>query len=248
MRRLSAFLLFVAAFVSCDKSPQVPVLSGRTVLEVDVEELSGLCLNAKGDALLACGDDGDVKSISFKGETAPIWSADMDMEGITLNPSTGDMYIAVEGKQEVLRLAAPDYDTPEVMFQITEAVEGRFFNDGLEGITYYKNGRLLVGSQKGAYIWLCKLDGTILSRISIECFASEVADLCYDPEGDYLWVLDSEKKMMYICSVRGELIQAYDIKDIENAEAICVDRKNGCVWIGSDEKNPKIYRYGIIFM
>ena len=247
MKYISAFRLCVAALVSCDKAPQVPFLSGKSVMEVDLEGLSGLCMNARGDGLLACGDNGDVKAVSFTGETTGIWSSDLDLEGITLDPSTGDMYLAVEGKQEIHKLAAQDYDSATVMFQIKDAVEGDFSDSGLEAVEYHRNGKVFVGSQKGAYIWHCKLDGTVVSRISVECFTSEVADLCYDPEGDCLWVLDSEKRMMYICTTRGELIQAYDLRFIENAEAICVDRKNGFVWVGSDEENPKIYRLGIIF-
>ena len=212
-------------------------------MDVDVEELSGLCLSHDGSCLLACGDDGDVKSISFTGQTAGIWSRDLDMEGITLNPANADMYLAIEGRQEILKLAAPDYDTPSVMFQIKEAVEGRFFNDGLEGITYYKDDMLLIGSQRGAYIWKCTLDGEVVSKISVDSFVSEVADLCYDPEGDWLWVMDSVKKIMCICTVEGRLIHTYDIKEIENAESVCVDRKNGCIWIGSDEDSPKLYRF-----
>jgi len=242
MRRL-ALICLLAVVTSVCASAQFPVLSGYTVMDVDVEELSGLCLSHDGSCLLACGDDGDVKSISFTGQTAGIWSRDLDMEGITLNPANADMYLAIEGRQEILKLAAPDYDTPSVMFQIKEAVEGRFFNDGLEGITYYKDDMLLIGSQRGAYIWKCTLDGEVVSKISVDSFASEVADLCYDPEGDWLWVMDSVKKIMCICTVEGRLIHTYDIKEIENAESVCVDRKNGCIWIGSDEDSPKLYRF-----
>ena len=242
MRRLALICLLPVVTSVC-ASAQFPVLSGYTVMDVDVEELSGLCLSHDGSCLLACGDDGDVKSISFTGQTAGIWSRDLDMEGITLNPANADMYLAIEGRQEILKLAAPDYDTPSVMFQIKEAVEGRFFNDGLEGITYYKDDMLLIGSQRGAYIWKCTLDGEVVSKISVDSFVSEVADLCYDPEGDWLWVMDSVKKIMCICTVEGRLIHTYDIKEIENAESVCVDRKNGCIWIGSDEDSPKLYRF-----
>lgn len=243
MKRLSVILLLVTVLASGIISAQVPVISGCSVMDVDVEELSGLCLDHDGNCLLACGDDGDVKSISFTGETSEIWSKDLDMEGITLNPSNADMYLAIEGRQEILKLAAPEYNTPEVMFQIKEAVDGRFFNDGLEGVTYYKDDMLLIGSQRGAYIWKCTLDGEIVSKISVDSFVSEIADLCYDPEGDWLWIMDSEKKIMCICTVDGRLIHSYDIKDIENAESVCVDRRNGCIWVGSDEDSPKLYRF-----
>lgn len=95
MKKCSLFsaLLIFAAFTAC-KDEDFPVMGDHSVLEVDISELSGLCLNS------------DVKTVSFDGKTAPLWSFDPDMEGITIDPASGNLYIAIEGRQEVHMLAA----------------------------------------------------------------------------------------------------------------------------------------------
>ena len=63
------------AFGSCNRANQIPVMGDHTVYEVNMEELSGLSFNQDRTALLACGDKGTVKEVSFEGEILKhIWS------------------------------------------------------------------------------------------------------------------------------------------------------------------------------
>lgn len=225
----------------------IPVMGSRTVFNVNVEELSGLCLNADGTALLSCGDQGVVKEISFDGKVSNLWEHDADMEGITIHPETKDIYIAIEGAQKLYKLDAPDYKNYSSIFYVQEAVNDGYDNSGLEGIDYYKDDIVFIGSQWGANLWQYKLDGTKVSKISLSDFASEVAGLCYDPVEDWLWVVDSNRAKLYVCTVKGKLVTSYDLAGVENAESVCVDRERGCVWVGSDEGSPKLYRYSFTF-
>ena len=75
---------------------------------------------------------------------------------------------------------------------------------------------------------------------------SEVGDLCYDPVSDYLWVLDSNSNKdkpqylgytLYLFNGDGtKLLNTYYVGDFANwnPEAVCVDHKNKCIWIGDD--------------
>ena len=249
MKRFLLFILVYVSFLSScgTQAPKMPVMGARTVFEVDVEELSGLCLTLDGTALLSCGDQGVVKQISFDGKVSEIWSHDADMEGITIDPDTGHMYLAVEGSQKVYRLDAPDYTKHSSVIYVQEAIDENYSNGGLEGISYYKDDLLFVGSQQEANLWVYRFDGTMVSKVSLSDFADEIAGLCYDPVADWLWVVDSNFINIYICTVDGELLATYDLGGIENAESICVDRENRCVWIGSDEDLPKLYRYSFTF-
>lgn len=248
MKKVLIFLLMAAMAVSaCGNENKIPVMGECTVYDVDVEEISGLCLTADGKALLSCGDKGIVKMISFEGEVSDMWENPSDMEGITVDPATGHIYIAVERAQNVCRLDAPEYNSHSTIFAVQEAVDGRYWNDGLEGIEYYKDDILFVGSQRDANLWQYRFDGTLVSKISLSAFATEIADLCYDPVADWLWVVDSEAFKIFICTVDGELLATYDVSDIENAESICVDRQRGCVWLASDEDAPKLYKYSFEF-
>ena len=138
-------------------------------------------------------------------------------------------------------------DTLERMFPVQEAIDSNYRNGGLEAVEYYKDDILFVGSQENAYLWQYRFDGTMISKISLQDFTTEVAGLHYDAEADWLWVVDSNQQKIFICQVDGTLVTSYDVPFIENAESICVDRSRSCVWVGSDEDSPKLYRFEFKF-
>ena len=236
------FILLAALLIAgCTEKMDIPQLGEEyEVYEVDMAELSGLCLSKDQTKLLACGDTGVVKEISFTGEAKEIWKSGTDMEGITVNSSNGDIYLAIEGSQEIHRLPAPTYNQEVVMFNVSNA--SAFKNSGIEAVEFYKKNTVFVGSQKGANLWQYKTNGTLVSSISLSAFASEIAALCYDEAADCLWVADSKLAKVFVCTVEGNLLETYDFPFIENAEAICLDRDRNCLWIGSDEDATKLYK------
>lgn len=226
----------------------MPVMGSYTKYDVDVEEISGICLNADKTALLAVGDQGVLKEIDPNTmKVKQVWSRDADLEGITLDPRTNDLYLAIEYSQKVYKLDAPDYQKHSSIIYVQEAIDKGYENSGLEGIAYYKDDIVFIGSQWGANLWQYKLDGTMVSKISLSGFADEIAGLDYDPVADWLWVVDSNYKKFYICTVAGKLLASYNVNFISNPESICVDRDRKCVWIGSDEGSPKLYKFDFTF-
>ena len=227
---------------------KMPVMGAYKRYNVNVEEISGICLNKDKTALLACGDQGVLKEIDPNDMSVKtIWTRDADMEAITLDPRTNDLYIGIEYSQKVYKLAAPDYQKHSSIIYVQEAIDNEYNNSGVEGIAYWKDDLVFVGTQWGANLWVYKLDGTKVSKISLSGFADEIAGLDYDPVGDWLWVVDSNYKKFYICTTAGKLLATYDVSFISNAESICVDRDRNCVWIGSDESSPKIYKFEFQF-
>lgn len=230
---------------------KLPVMGSYQILKVPVEELSGLCLNKDQSGLWAVGDEGALCAVSFTGNVTPVFSSRLDLEGITLNPATGDLLLAVEGDQMVCRLSASDYKTLDTLFYVKEALERDFDNSGLEGITFYKDSLLMVGSQEDALLWTYRFDGTLVSRISLlgeTSLIEEIAGLCYDPVKDWLWVTDSDAQRLFIFSAgEFDLVASYAVPFIDNAESICVDRARNCVWVGSDEDSPKLYKISFTF-
>ena len=230
---------------------QMPVMGNWQTIKVNVEELSGLCMNIDTTAFWAVGDEGAVCKVSFDGAVTPVLNTDLDLEGITIDPGTGDLYVAVEGDQMVCRIHAPDYKTLDTLFYVREAVERDFDNSGLEGIAFYKDSTLLVGSQEDAMLWAYRLDGKQLTRISL-CHETsridEVAGLFYDAPKNWLWVTDSDTQRLFIFQYGTfDLLAYYDVPFIDNAESICVDRAHNCVWVGSDEDTPRLYRINFGF-
>lgn len=221
--------------------PKMPVLKSVTRIDVkEVPELSGLCLTADKSALWTVGDNGWFGQISFDGKVTKKWTKSADMEGITIHPETGDLYIANE-PNSVTRLKAPGYEQPaswEVVITVPEAKN--YGNSGMEGITYYKDDMLIVGTQTSANIWFYTIDGKLVKGpISLKKVYNgivEVGGLCYDPVNDWLWVTDSETHKVFVLD--GELthlLAQYPVGMIHNNESVCVDHAHDCVWVGLDD-------------
>ena len=244
--------------------PRIPVMGSytRTVYEnSQMEELSGLCWSKDKDFMWAVGDEGNLYKInpetmavseglphdkfyggkytSSSGVEKDYW---YDLEGITIDPSTGDLYLAYEPKR-VLRIKAPAYNTVEKLFDVPDAAD--MGNSGMEGITWYK-GNLYLGAQTKATLWKYTTSGTQLSKVLLGTLApgiKEVGDLYYDAETDLLWVSDSEAfKLFLFTGDASRLLAEYDVSFIGNPESVLVDHKRNCVWVGDDGSKSKIYK------
>ena len=209
-----------------------------------VEELSGLCLSKDGDFLWGVGDNGALYKINFDGTFSTHWTYDADMEGLCLDPATGDMYMGIEPKR-VYKLSDP-YLSKTTLWDVDEAAD--MGNSGIEGIAWHK-GNLYLGSQTGATLWEYSLDGTKLWKKSLRDVTptiSEIAGLDYDEKNDWLWVIDSNSnsdKPQYLGYTlylfdgdATKLLATWYLGDFANwnPESVCVDRKNGCVWVADD--------------
>jgi len=227
------------------EAPVMPEIGGYEKFTTSLTEISGICLSLDNSFLWAVGDQGDLAQISFEQETTVLWNNGNDLEGITIHPETGDLYVAVEGSQKVCRIAAPDYgNSMETVFTVKDAAN--YGNSGLEGITFYKDTTLYVGSQVGANVWRYNLQGEVLSMVSLKKLSTavkEVGGLFYDPLTDWLWVTDSEAHKLFVFD--GELthlLASYPVPYISNNESVCVDHDHECVWVGCDDDTPRVFR------
>ena len=223
----------------------MPVIGKYEKITVDVEELSGICLTAEKDALWAVGDQGQLAKVDFDGKVTNIKNFNNDLEAITLDTDTGDLYIAAEGSQKVYRCSDP-YTSYTQVFKVQEAIDGNYGNSGLEGIAYYGGGVLYVGSQVGANLWKYTIDGEKLGDyVSLKKISSkiiEVGGLCYDPVNDWLWVTDSESHRLHVLSGDATtLLASYRVPYVGNNESVCVDHERGLVYVGDDDdSSPSI--------
>ena len=278
MKRFCTALMFAAAVLllsACGASKKtqaqrLPVMGqlewSKPLQKPDgsfVVELSGLCLSKDKDFLWGVGDNGNLYKIGFDGSFENHWYEKSDLEGITLDPSTGNLYLDAE-PYRVFKMTPPDYNGKETVVQVEEAA--RLRNDGIEGITWYK-GDLYLGAQTKALLWKYSVDGRKLedtrSLRDIAPTLSEIADLCYDPEGDYLWVMDSNKRSREVPDMKPftlylfdgaatKLLATYDLSAFanENPESVCVDRAHGCIWVADDcgDNSPSIlHKVSFIF-
>ena len=104
-------------------------------------EPSGIIYHPDREVLFAIGDEGHVMRLKTDGSEpqVEILSEGSDLEGITVNPATGLLYVAVEGKEKVLEV---DPESLEVLrsFQIDRDFKGHTVfkppGNGTEGITF----------------------------------------------------------------------------------------------------------------
>ena len=222
--------------------PDMPVMGKYTKIEVkDVPELSGLCLTADGSALWTVGDNGWFGQVSFDGQVTKWWTRSADMEGITLHPETGDLYIACESHQ-VARVSAPDYTKESWKYVITVDEAKNYGNSGMEGISYYKDDLLFIGTQVGANVWLYSVNGEkrseYVSLSKLNSAVKEVGGLCYDSVNHWLWVTDSEAHKLFVFDEElTHVLAEYPVPYIHNTESVCVDHAHNCVWVGLDDDN-----------
>ena len=244
------------------RAPKMPQMGEITEYDVEFNELSGLCLSADGTFLWGMGDDGSIAKLSLEGKVLEEHWIGCDLEAVTIDPRNGDLIVGIEdvcnpkGTAEsdyiwsyngIGRIAAPGFNVVEGLFRIP-AAKG-YDNAGIEGITYYKNGLVYAGAQANSHLFLCDIDKKeVVSDIKLrEVFPAitEIADLCYDPLTDWLWVIDSEaRKFFVLTGDASEMLGYYATGNIANPEALFVDHQHSCIWVGDDYGDVShLYRF-----
>lgn len=228
--------------------PGAPVQGSYTKYKAKLQELSGLCLHNDKSFLWGVGDQGSLVKIDFEGNVTTQLTATMDAEAITINPETGDLYIGCE-QNYVFKVAAPEYNTVTDLFRVADAVN--FGNSGVEGITWYKDGMILVGAQTDALLWAYTLDGTVVWKKSLRSVAigiTEIADMHYDPVRDQLWVISSNEQAIYVFNGdASEHIATYKVGYAGNCESVHVDYGNSCVWVADDDTSSTLFKIDFTF-
>ncbi len=238
--------------------PKMPQMGSSKKMSVAFNELSGLCLSADQDFLWAVGDDGSVAKVSFEGEVLYEKWIGGDLEAISRNPENGDLVVGIEDEYNpagtdtkvwdysgVGRIPAPDFKKLEGLYEIPGA-KG-YNNAGIEGVTWYKDGLIYAGAQANSHLFCIKYQtGEVLweKKMYDKNLVSEIADLCYDPLTDWLWIIDSEAKKVFVFTGdTSTLLGAYPIGG-DNPESVCVDHKHSCVWVGDDYGSTSyLYRF-----
>ena len=225
-----------------------PVMGSKKSYTIDMRELSGLCLSLDKSFLWGVGDEGVLNRISFDGKVEKQFKQSLDMEAVTLDPATGDLYFGCE-PDWVGVVKAPDYTKAVELFRVADAKD--YGNSGVEGISWYKNNTLLVGSQTGANLWCYNLDGTVVWKRSMRTVAIgqlEIADIHYDPVKDQIWIIDSETQCIYLFNGEAtEHLATYKVTYAGNCESVHIDYDNSCVWVADDSDPSKLFKIDFTF-
>ena len=231
-----------------ENAPGTPTKGSYKKYNVNIKELSGLYLHTDGSFLWGVGDNGTLAKIGFDGNVENVFSQSLDMEGVTVDPATGDLYLGCE-PNDICKVEAPEYKRAVHIFDVAEA--SSYGNSGVEGISWYKDDMILVGTQTGAYMWAYTLDGTVVWKKSMRTIAigmQEIADIYYDSIKDQIWIIDSETQSIYLFNGDAtEHLATYKVSYGGNCESICVDYNNSCVWIADDDDSSLLIKVDFEF-
>ena len=242
--------------------PKMPKMGERTKYTVKFNELSGICLSKDEDFLWGVGDDGSIAKLSFTGEVLYEKWIGCDLEAVSRNPETEDLIVGIEDEYNpsgsgidtysyngVGRILSPNFNKVEGLYRISAA--NKYNNAGVEGVTYYKDGYILAGTQANSHLFCIKYEtGEVLwsEMLYDKDTISEIADLCYDPKTGWLWIMDSENKKFFATVIGDDhkvnILCAYSVSEIANPESVCVDHRHSCIWVGDDYGDTSyLYKY-----
>ena len=147
---LIAFALFAALTAGCmcptckPTDPHAIVFNYAwegDIDESDIKEPSGIVYHSEEDCLFVAGDEGQLCRMKKDGTLVKMemLKEGADLEGVTYDPATGLVYVAVEGKEQVLEVE-PDSFEIKRNFQIDRKYRGETIfepgGNGIEGITF----------------------------------------------------------------------------------------------------------------
>lgn len=226
--------------------------------QVDFTEPSGIVYYSKRGTLFVVGDEGDICEIHPDGTMVKqkrIRHA--DFEGITYDPSTGLLYIAVERDEMILEVHPENFEVLRE-FSIDRTFEGAVVlkegGQGIESITFVPNAEHPEGGTFYITNQSFSLDdredpsalfevevplrsgseGALKARIK-RMFSLGVIDLSglhYDASTDHLWVLSDATNALFEVTKAGKILNSYAFPG-DNQEGIAVD-KDGYVYIAQD--------------
>jgi len=226
--------------------------------KIGFNEPSGLCFHAGRGTLFVVGDEGDVCEIRTDG--TPVQNRhlrDADFEGITHDPATGLLYIAIEGEEKVLEVAPEGLEVRRE-FLLDRYFEGKLVmkpgGQGIEGITFVpdethpEGGTFYVANQ--GFDLADTEDPSAIFEVEVPLRTGaaadepcrilraiypgfvDIADLMYDTEAGRLYAVSDAANAFIVLSRDGEVLRAYALPGM-NQEGFARDRDR-FVYIAQD--------------
>lgn len=226
--------------------------------QIDFNEPSGIEYHAGRGTLFVVGDEGDLCEIKTDG--TPVSQAhirDGDFEGVTYDPATGLLYVAVEGEEKILEI---DPDTFEVRreFSLPRELEGRTLmkagGQGIEAITFipdleHADGGVFYVANQG-FESAPPDDPSVIVEVELPLRTGEgrrlagklvraldvgvidIAGLHYDASSGRLYFVSDATNTLFEMTRDGELTRSWAFPG-DNQEGLTMDQ-DGFVYIAQD--------------
>ena len=204
--------------------------------EMSIYEPSGLSYSPDKESFYTVSDRGMVYQISLTGNTLRELSfTGDDLEGITVDPLTSDIYICEEGKGDLVKLNNTG------VAQSSYNILNNPGNTGLEGLTYNETldeFYMLKEMSEGLLIKYSAINNTI-TQIKLD-FAHDYSGIYYNNVSNKLWIVSDESKTLTQCTLQGVKVKSYELP-ISGVEGIVVNDDETVAYVVSDPNN-KLYK------
>lgn len=225
-------------------------------------EPSDIVYHPTRKTLFVVSDEGHVAEIKTDGtpvnkRMAKVWR---DYEGITVNPTTGLLYVGVEGEEKILELDPATLETKRE-FTVERTFEGQTVmaagGDGIEGLTFVadekhaEGGTFVVAHQvmepartpnEVSALFEIELPlktakegqalkGKIIRRINIP-EAVDLSAVSWDTGRKAFYVLSDTLDFFYEVTLEGKVLHTYSFPG-DNQEGVAVD-PDGFVYVAQD--------------
>jgi len=246
--------------------PVVEPFPGQVAGDIDKArfgEPSGIVFHPVRKTLFVVGDEGDLCEMKTDGtmlrkEHYPSSSVRMDFEGITVNPATGLLYVAIEGAESILEIDPADLAVKR-KFDLERTLDGKLVmapgGQGMEGITFMPNpklphgGTFLVANQAFGLnnpndisavfeveVPLADETGNppackLLRQFSLD--VTDLSDLHYDAARGLLYVISDSNNLLFETEPDGRVIAKYTDLPCADQEGIAFDDA-GNMYIAQD--------------
>ncbi|HCS47904.1 MAG TPA: hypothetical protein DIW61_06470 [Candidatus Aminicenantes bacterium] len=228
---------------------------GGDIDKQQLREPSGICYHPQRGTLFVVSDEGEVAEIKKDGTPVANYIVKGDLEGITVVPETGLLYIAVEGVDVILEF---DPERGEVLrrFPINREFKGdpNFlqkkvdeYDNGIESLAFVTNpehpegGTFYVGNQWDPPVImevLVPLKSTRAAEAEAKIIRvlpfrmDDPAAMYYDPRTGLLNIVDDADNIFVEITLDGKLVRQYAFLG-DNQEGLCRDDE-GYLYIAQD--------------
>ena len=224
--------LLTGASLSC--SGMSGVDSFEVIAEYELpafREPSGIVFHPDRQTLFIVGDEGDVGEVSLAGVLLRQQRiSNANFEGITVDPATGLLYIAIEGEDEILKIDSETFEVAD-RYSLEQHFSGRKVltknNNGLEGITLVQdpgsgNSSLWITNQvfdhdnpediSGVFQYILS-DTAVAPLLTLnavlESKTVDLAGIFYDPANNRLYVVSDRENLLLEMDRSGNVHATY---------------------------------------
>jgi uncharacterized protein YjiK len=260
-------IIFITIFlVSCGATEKKAEEVEKIGTIASIEEASGICYVDKSDTLFVVGDNGFVYEIDRNGKELNSKDLshmkDHDFEGIAYDDQTDQLYIVIEGVDNLLVLDRTLRYINDINIDRKDSDDRDIFEkegEGLEGISIY-NGEIYVSNQ--SFDLLPKSDPSVIVRLGLGADKASIEEVI-NPEYINISGMAFFDDILYLVSDTDNLLIKYDIKNREvisdrsiqeidsslkgvALEGVAFDKKGYIYFTIDDKKDGKIIKYKII--